>query len=93
MGRILSSPVNRLDLSALAVTGTHIAVRVTPKASANRLTYDNGALRAYVTTVPEDGKATAAVLKLLARALGIAPTRLTLIRGATARDKVFLVEG
>jgi uncharacterized protein len=82
-----------LDLSALAVPGTQIAVRVTPKASANRLTYDDGALRAYVTTVPVDGKATAAVVKLLARALGIAPTRLTLIRGATARDKVFVVEG
>lgn len=82
-----------MDLKALAVPGTQIAVRVTPKASANRVTYENGVLRAYVTTVPEDGKATAAVIKLLARALGIAPTRLTLIRGATARDKVFLIEG
>lgn len=77
----------------MAIPGTQIAVRVTPKASANRITYENGVLRAYVTTVPEDGKATAAVIKLLARALGIAPTRLTLIRGATARDKVFLIEG
>ena len=82
-----------MDLKALAVPGTQIAVRVTPKASANRITHENGVLRAYVTTVPEDGKATAAVIKLLARALGIAPTRLTLIRGATVRDKVFLIEG
>lgn len=82
-----------MDLTALAIAGTQIAVRVTPKASANRITYENGVLRAYLTTVPEDGKATAAVVKLLARALGIAPTRLTLIRGATARDKVFLIEG
>ena len=93
MGPILSRQINRLDLSALALPGARIAVRVTPKASANRLTYDNGALRAYVTTVPEAGKATAAVVKLLARALGIAPIRLTLIRGATARDKVFVIEG
>lgn len=82
-----------MDLTALGVPGAHLAVRITPKASANRVTNENGVLRAYVTTVREGGKATAAVVKLLARALGIAPGRLTLIRGATARDKVFLIEG
>jgi uncharacterized protein YggU (UPF0235/DUF167 family) len=49
-------------------------------------------LRVYVTTVPEDGKANAAVQKLLAKALGVAKSRLTLIRGHTTRDKVFQVD-
>ena len=53
---------------------------------------DGPRLRLAVTAVPEDGKATAAVVKLLSRALGVAPSRLTLVRGATARDKVFRVE-
>ena len=35
-----------------------------------------------VTATPEDGKANAAVRKLLARAMGIAPSRLTLVGGA-----------
>ena len=33
-----------------------------------------------------------AVRKLLARAMGIAPSRLTLVGGATARDKLFRVD-
>lgn len=81
------------DLALLARPGAEIAVRVTPKASRNRITLDeDGALRVYVTTPPEDGKANEAVRKLLAKALGLAKTRLTLLRGQTARDKVFRVE-
>lgn len=68
-----------------------IRVRVTPKASRNevRPAEDGGPLRVYVTVAPEDGKANAAVRKLLAKHLGIAPSGLTLVRGATGRDKVF----
>ena len=79
------------DLSNLAVPGTEIAVRVTPKASRNRVTEEGGAIRVYVTTVPEDGKATAAVQKLLAKHMGLAKSRLSLVRGATSRDKTFVV--
>lgn len=79
-----------MELSDLRDPGTRIAVRVTPKASANRIVRDeSGALKVYVTTVPENGKATAAVVKLLAKALGIPKSRLVLVKGMTARDKVF----
>jgi hypothetical protein len=81
------------DLSHLAEPGTEIAVRVTPKASRARLLVEGGTIRAYVTVPPEDGKANAAVQALLARALGVARSRLTLVRGQTARDKVFRVDG
>jgi hypothetical protein len=80
------------DLSHLAHDGAEIAVRVTPKASRNRVVEEAGVIRVYVTTVPEDGKATAAVAKLLSKALGVAKTRLVLIRGATSRDKVFRID-
>jgi len=80
------------DLSHLARLGTRIALRVTPKASRNRITLEADQLRVYVTTVPEDGRANAAVQKLLAKALGLPKTRLRLIRGQTSRDKVFEVE-
>jgi len=84
--------MSRPDLSHLAVEGAEIALRVTPRASRNAIVLgEDGSLRAYVTTVPEDGKATQAVAKLLAKAMGIGHTRLVLIRGATARDKVFRV--
>ncbi len=80
-------------LSELAIAGAQIAVRVTPKASRNRITCEDGVIRVYVTTVPEGGKATKEVVKLLARALGVPKSSLTLIRGATSRDKVFGVKG
>ncbi len=77
------------DLRHLAIPGAEIAVRVTPKARRNAVVAEDGTIRVYVTTVPEDGKATAAVVDMLARALGVARSRLDLIRGATARDKLF----
>ena len=82
----------RGDWADLAVPGTEFALRVTPGAHRNSLTMVGGALRAAVTAAPEDGKANAAVAELLARALGVAKSRLTLIRGATSRDKLFRLD-
>ncbi len=80
------------DLSARAQTGAEFALRVTPRAGRNALTEEEGQLRAQVTAVPEDGRANRAVQALLAEALGVARTRLTLIRGATSRDKLFRLD-
>lgn len=77
------------DLGHLALPGTRIAVRATPKAARTRLIEEEGALRAYVTAPPEKGKANAAVQALLSKALGLPKSRLRLVRGETARDKVF----
>lgn len=81
------------DLSDLAQPGAEIALRVTPKASRLGLTRDGDSLRATVTVAPENGKANAAVQALLAAAMGVAPSRLELKRGQTARDKVFVFLG
>lgn len=80
------------DLAHLATPGAEIAVRVTPKAARNEVTLGDAGLRVYVTVVPEDGKANKAVIKLLAQALGVAKSRLELVRGASSRDKVFRLE-
>lgn len=80
------------DLSHLAQSGREIAVRVTPRAARNAVALDGDMIRVTVTVVPEDGKANAAVIKLLAKALGVAKSRLVLVRGATSRDKVFRVD-
>lgn len=80
------------DLSHLARPGAEIAVRVTPRASRNAVILDGEAIRVAVTVVPEDGKANAAVVKLLAKALGVAKSRLVLVRGATSRDKLFRID-
>jgi uncharacterized protein len=46
-----------------------------------------------VTAPPVDGKANDALCRLVARAAGIPPSKVTVIRGHTARDKVLEVEG
>lgn len=74
-----------------------IPVRITPKASTNRIsseTCEDGTvrLRIYVTAVPEDGKANKAVLKLLARALGHPRSALTIVSGEISRDKIIRIE-
>lgn len=81
------------DLSDLALVSAELSVRVTPKASRNRIEREDGAIRVYVTAVPEGGKANAAVIKMLSKALGVPKSRLALIRGETSRDKVFRIEG
>ena len=79
------------DLSDLAVPGSEIAVRVTPAARRDALE-PGPPVRISVTAAPEDSKATAAAQALLARALGVAKTRLVLVRGATSRDKTFRLD-
>jgi uncharacterized protein len=65
-----------------------LAVRVTPGARVQALEIVGGKLQAKVRAKPDDGKANAAVLELLARGLGLAPSRLRLLRGATSREKL-----
>ncbi|WP_372573868.1 DUF167 domain-containing protein [Ruegeria jejuensis] len=82
-----------VDLRDLAVPGAEVTLRVTPKAARNSLMWRDGRLRATVTDPPVDGRANDAVRMLLARAMGVAPSRLTLIRGQSARDKTFRYDG
>ncbi|PIE11720.1 MAG: hypothetical protein CSA72_00940 [Rhodobacterales bacterium] len=79
------------DLSYLVQPGAVVAVKATPKASRERIE-EGTPLRVYVTAPPDKGKANAAVTKLLAKALGVPKSRLTLIRGDTARDKQFRID-
>jgi uncharacterized protein YggU (UPF0235/DUF167 family) len=79
------------DLADLAVPGMLIAVRVTPGASRDAVTVVNGTVRIHVTASPVDGKATEEARKLLAKALGIAKSRLALKSGVRSREKRFEV--
>lgn len=78
-------------IRALADDEGRLAVRVTPGAREEAVTIADGRVLVKVRVKPEDGKATAAVLALLAEALGVAPSRLEMLRGATAREKLFRI--
>lgn len=75
-----------------------IAVRAEPRARREGITglFQGGGgvwLRLAVHEAPEDGRATRAVAQLLARLLGMAPRDVELLRGATTRQKHFLLRG
>lgn len=68
-----------------------LAVRVTPGARSEGLEIAEGRLLVKVRAKPEDGKATEAVIELVAEALGLGPSRVTLLRGATSREKLLAI--
>lgn len=74
-------------------------LRVTPNAGADRIDgtelRDDGSavLRVRVRAVPDKGKANAAVIALLAKALGVPKSAVELVSGDTARLKTIAIEG
>lgn len=74
-------------------------LRVTPKASRSAVqgvavdAAGKPALQVRVTAPPEDGKANAAVVKLLAAEWRLAKSRLTIVAGAADRRKTVCVAG
>jgi uncharacterized protein YggU (UPF0235/DUF167 family) len=76
---------------ALADENGRLALRVTPGARTEALDIVDGRLVMKVRAKPEDGKANAAVLALLAEALGMATSLLQMLRGATSREKLVLI--
>jgi len=74
--------------------GVVIAVRVSAAASRDRLLGEHaGALKLSVSAPPERGKANAAVRALVAKTLGVAASRVSVVAGETSRDKKVLVRG
>ena len=78
-------------LRALADSEGRLAVRVTPGARGEGIELAGGKVLVKVRAKAEDGKANDAVLALVAAALGLAPSRLSLLRGATGREKLLRI--
>lgn len=71
------------------VAGARVTVQVTARAATNSVeALADGSVRVRVTAPPADGAANQAVIRVLANALDVAPTRLRILSGATARRKV-----
>jgi uncharacterized protein (TIGR00251 family) len=71
-----------------------ISVRVKPGSKKGPLVEAgaDGELTVYVREPAVEGKANEAVIKLLAKHLGVAPSRLDLVSGPTSRVKRFRVQ-
>jgi hypothetical protein len=71
-----------------------LRVHVTPGAREEQIVgWHGGSLRVKVRARAEKGRANQAVLRLLARRLGVAPADLSIVHGAASRDKLVEVEG
>ena len=74
-------------IRALADERGRLLIRVTPGARGEAMELGEGRLLVKVRARPQEGAANAAVLALLAGALGVSRSRLVLLRGETSREK------
>ena len=73
---------------------SRLRVRLQPRARADEVVGErDGAVLIRVTAPPVDGKANEALCRLIAKKAGVAPSRVTLVKGHTSRDKTLDVDG
>jgi uncharacterized protein (TIGR00251 family) len=73
---------------------TRFAVQVQPSASRNEvLGFKEGVLHIRIAAPPVKGKANQELTKYLGGVLGIARSRITILKGATSRKKLVGIEG
>jgi hypothetical protein len=83
---------------SVAGDGLRLRLKVKPQARRNAIDgvvpdIDGEALSVSVTAAPEDGKANAAVLALLAKTWGLPGSSFAVVQGATARRKLVRLTG
>lgn len=77
--------------------GDTLRLRVTPKASSNRIKFEeqeDGSImvKVYVTCVPEDGKANDGVIKLLSKEFNLPKSAFILKKDHKNRDKIIIIQ-
>jgi hypothetical protein len=75
------------------LAGGQLRVRATPGARTETITLEGDRVLVKVRAKATDGKANAAVEKLVARALGVPVSHCRIVRGATSREKCLRVDG
>lgn len=68
-----------------------LAIKVTPGAREETVTLTDDAVLVKVRAPADEGAANEAVIGLVAKALGIAPSRVALLRGGASRQKMLRV--
>jgi uncharacterized protein (TIGR00251 family) len=69
-------------------------VRLTPRGGRDSIEgWDGDVLRVRVRAAPVDGRANEALVRLLAAVLDVASSRVTIVAGASSRNKLVQIEG
>ena len=79
-------------LRALIDAEGRLAIHATPGAHSEAITVECAKVSVKVRVKPQDGAANEAVIRLVAQALDLAPSRVELLRGATSREKLLRIE-
>ncbi len=78
----------------VAEPGVSLTVQAHPRASSDRVgPFAGGVLQVRVVRPAAGGEANDAIRRLLARALGTAPSRVRLAAGSRGRQKRYVIEG
>lgn len=73
---------------------TRIRVRLTPRSARDEIAgWQDNVLRVRVSAPPAEGRANAALERLLADALNVPKSRVHVVGGRQSRDKTVAVEG
>jgi uncharacterized protein (TIGR00251 family) len=76
------------------VAAAEVRVRVVPGATRDELrSTTDGGIVVRVTAPAREGRANKAVCQLLAKRLRIAPSNVTIVRGARSREKLIRIAG
>lgn len=70
-----------------------LAVRVTPRSSRNKVEVGEAGVKVWVTASPTDGQANDAVCAIIAKAVHLPPSSVSVVRGLTSREKLLRLEG
>jgi uncharacterized protein len=71
-----------------------LAIRVQPRASRTEVAGEReGAVLIRTSAPPVDGRANAAVCKLIAKRVGVPASAVRIVRGEGSRDKLVRIEG
>ena len=65
-----------------------VNVRVITRARVQKIVVDGDTLRIYTNAAPSDGEANASVIKMLSKYYDVPKSRITIVRGETAHDKL-----
>ena len=73
--------------------GSALAVRVTPRASRNKIVevLGDGTIKIHIAAPPVDGEANEELISFLATVLNIPKSRLEIVAGQSGRDKLISV--
>ncbi|UQZ88412.1 YggU family protein [Deltaproteobacteria bacterium Smac51] len=77
-----------------SVAAVHLRVLLSPRAGKDALVGMQGEdLKIRIAAPPVDGAANAALVKFLAKTLGVTSDRISLVAGQTGRRKIVKIEG